>query len=79
MGELLIKLGDERLIKQISDLARAHQRTPESEAEKLLRKAVTFARPDKERALIATKIAAMTPSGPKQTDSTVLVREDRDR
>lgn len=79
MSELLIKLGDETLINKINELARAHKRTPESEAEKLLRKAVSIVKPHSERTRIARKISAMTTSNKNQSDSTVLIREDRDR
>ena len=79
MGEMLIKLGDDKLIRQISDLARAHKRSPEIEAETLLRKAVSAVRSNKERAKIASEIAAMTPTGHTRTDSTDMVREDRNR
>lgn len=72
-----ITIDDETMRKLESD-ARKHGRSVEAEAAEWLRlgsgrlsRAEMVARFD--------AIAAMTPKGVKQTDSTVLIREDRDR
>lgn len=79
MGEIVIKLNDERLIKKITDRARAHNRSPDWEAAKILGDVLLETSDKRERARLASGIAAMTPSGRTQTDSSALVREDRDR
>jgi plasmid stability protein len=72
-----IAVDDETMRKLASD-ARKHGRSLEAEAAEWLRK--SGSRPS--RAEIIARfdaIAAMTPKDVKQTDSTLLVREDRDR
>ena len=69
---------DSATLARLEENARAHGRSVEEEAAETLRQATTAStRAD----MIARldEIAAMTPKGIKQTDSTLLVREDRDR
>jgi plasmid stability protein len=40
MSETLLRLADESLVRRIGDLAKAHNRTLDSEAEAILRQAV---------------------------------------
>jgi hypothetical protein len=64
--------------QRIAELAEANGRTPEDEAVELIRLAI-FGEPSaSERRRRADAIAAMTPKDRVQTDSTILVREDRD-
>lgn len=70
---------DDATLKRLEQLANLHGTTIEQEASTLLRQA-TAQRPS--RAEIVARLratAAMTPKGVPQTDSTLLVREDRDR
>ena len=79
MGEMNIKLKDETLIGRISDLAKQHHRTLEGEVESLLREAVSKPFSVAERVRRAQEIADMTPMDRPQTDSAIMLREDRDR
>lgn len=68
---------DSATLAKLGEIAKAHGRTIEEEAAELLRRA---AGPSRAEALARLdEIAAMTPTGIKQTDSTILIREDRDR
>lgn len=79
MNDITIKLDDATLVDALSEIAKANNQTLESEIRQLLEKAVD----DRHRRLEfyrrAQKISAMTPKGVAQTDSTLLIREDRDR
>jgi hypothetical protein len=69
---------DVATLERLEANARAHGRTLEQEAAETLRAATGVpSRAD----VIAhmDEIAAMTPKGIKQTDSVLLLREDRDR
>ena len=78
MDTLTIADLEESTIDALRKIADAHGRSPEEEAAMLIRSGL--ARSDvlsrRER---ADAIAAMTPKGVLQTDSTLLIREDRDR
>lgn len=78
MGEMNIRLKDERLIERLSDMAKAHNRSVESEVVEILETAIGQ-REALNRVLEARRIAAMTPMGRTQTNSTDLVRDDRNR
>ena len=78
MGNLTIRNLDDGVIDQLKAQARANQRSLEGEVRHLLTREVS------ERLRTAEFLAradtlAVTTSGMKQTDSTVLIREDRDR
>ncbi|WP_375466401.1 hypothetical protein [uncultured Methylobacterium sp.] len=81
MGELLIKDVEDETIVQISNLARLNGRSVEHETLTLIREALgTHACEGQEdRAAMARRIAAMSPRDVIQTDSVILIREDRDR
>lgn len=69
---------DDATLAKLSENAKSHGRTLEQEAAVALRAAAgTLTRAEILARLDA--VAAMTPKGIKQTDSTLLVREDRDR
>ena len=78
MGEMNIKIKDEHMLERIADLAKAHNRAPDLEALEILAAGLEAIEPF-DRLKEAKRIAAMTPKGRKQTDSTILVRQDRDR
>ena len=77
MGEMNIKIKDERMLERLSDLAKEHNRSPESELWNILEQGLGLS-DSFDLVKEARRIAAMTPKGIKQTDSTVLVREDRE-
>jgi hypothetical protein len=77
MGEMNIKIKDGYLLERIADLAKLHNRAPDLEALALIASAVEAIEPF-DLVKEARRIAAMTPKGIKQIDSTVLVREDRE-
>ena len=68
---------DSATLTKLGEIAKAHGRTIEEEAADLLRRAAGQTRAEALARL--DEIAAMTPKGVKQTDSAILVREDRDR
>jgi hypothetical protein len=69
---------DSATLARLNENARLHGRTVEQEAAEALRVATgTLTRAEIVARLEA--VAAMTPKGVKQTDSTLLIREDRDR
>lgn len=72
-----IRINDEKLARDLAEMAKAHRRTLEAEVIDILKSAVQEGAED--RLSIARKIAAMTPKDRVQKDSTILVREDRDR
>lgn len=78
MGEMNIKLHDQHLIDGLVEMAKIHNRPVEAEVREILSKAVRSTRP-MDRLAKAQRIAAMTPWRVIQTDSTILLREDRDR
>jgi plasmid stability protein len=93
MNAITIRTISDRAIARIEELAVLHRRTVEEEAadiieqallsrvsrEAPLESAVKTREICEERVRIADAIAAMTPKGVGQTDSTLLIREDRDR
>ena len=68
---------DNSTFARLSENAKRSGRTLEQEAAEALR--VALRPPSEELVAMLDKIAGMTPKGIKQTDSTILVREDRDR
>jgi plasmid stability protein len=78
MAVITIPDMDEATVERLADLAREHRRSIEEEAAILLKQALAAAAGES-RWKSADRIAAMTPKGVKQTDSVVLLREDRDR
>lgn len=78
MNAINIRIHDEATVSGLARLASAHRRSVEAEAIEIIRAALAEEiRPD--RRAIAERIAAMTPKDRVQTDSTLLIREDRDR
>ena len=77
MATLTIRNLDDKVVEKLKERARDNERSLEAEVRALLSQAAERPSPRKLRQL-AEKIAAMTPDVP-QTDSTDLIREDRDR
>ena len=76
MGQVIVRNLDDRVIAALKTKAEMRGHSLEQELRLILAEA---AKPTiKERQTLADHIRAMTPSKP-QTDSTILVREDRER
>jgi hypothetical protein len=78
MGEMSLKIKDASMIERIAHLAKEHNRTPNMEALELLAEALNNAERF-DRYKEALRISAMTPKGVKQSDSTIFIREERNR
>lgn len=76
MANLTIRNLDDTVVERLKVRAKAHNRSLEAEVRTILE---ATARTADRKAFIeeARRIAAMTPNVP-QTDSTLLIREDRD-
>jgi len=79
MTHIVLDDVDEAVLAKLAELARANRLSAEELAQKLLVEAVDMADRRRQRLEIADRIAAMTPKEIVQTDSTILLREDRDR
>ena len=79
MGDVVIKLEDATVLAALSEMAKAHNQTLESEIQHLLQKAVKDRAWRLDLLRRAQTITDMTPKSVAQTDSTLLIREDRDR
>lgn len=78
MGTVTIRNLDDKVIKRLKARAKTHRRSLEAELRDLL--SYASRQPLVVDALAeADRIAAMTPKGVKQTDSVILLREDRNR
>jgi hypothetical protein len=77
MASLNIEQLDDSVLRHLSDLARSNHLSPEEQAKRLLETSLARLRAD-DRVRMADEIAAMTPDV-TQTDSVVLLREDRSR
>lgn len=78
MGSILINIEDASLAA-LSELAQAHNQSLELEIHEVLEAAVAARLKRLEFFRRAQEISAMTPKDQVQTDSTLLIREDRDR
>ena len=77
MAVLKLKIADDNLIRRVRSAAERHNVSVDEEVADALRARFAAEREDVIRR--ADAVAAMTPAGVTQTDSTDLVREDRDR
>ncbi|MFB3150941.1 MAG: hypothetical protein ACE10M_10300 [Alphaproteobacteria bacterium] len=79
MANLTIRNLDDNVVKTLKAQAKTHNRSLEAE----LRHVLTQAADQRKRMAAfrreAARIRAMTPKDRRQTDSTLLIREDRDR
>lgn len=78
MDTIIITELEPSVVESLQAAAATHGRTVEEEAAMLIRLGLARS-PDLTRRQRADAIAAMTPKGVQQTDSTQLIREDRDR
>jgi len=78
MATLTIRNLDDKVVEKLKERARDNERSLEAEVRALLAQAAE--RPSRKKFIeLAEKIAAMTPEGVEQTDSTEIIREFRDR
>ncbi len=77
MANLTIRNLDDEVVEKLKERAVSNSRSLEAELRAILAQAAETPTPKQFRAL-AERIAAMTPDVP-QTDSTELIREDRER
>lgn len=78
MATLTVRNLDDAVVARLKERAKAHNRSLEAEVREILAR-ISESRINKEALwAFADHIAAMTPDVP-QTDSTLLIREDRDR
>jgi plasmid stability protein len=78
MATVTIRNIDESVVKKLKTRAKANNRSLEAELRELLSTEVRKREQLRRFRATAARIAAMTPDAP-QTDSTLLIREDRDR
>jgi antitoxin FitA len=76
MNAITIRTISPQAIARLQELAAIHHRTVEEEAAAILEKVVSD-RTDRLAAI--DRIAAMTPKGVEQSDSTTIIREARDQ
>ena len=79
MTQIVLEHLDEAAFANLSELARLNRLSLEEQAKRILAEAVDMRVQRRRRVESADRIAAMTPKGVTQTDSVVLLREDRDR
>lgn len=77
MADILVSDLEEPVIEQLKVLAQGKRMTLETMAASILREAVAN-RPSNDLIRRADAVAALTPAGLRQSDSTALIREDRD-
>jgi plasmid stability protein len=78
MASVIIRDLDERIVKKLKARAKANNRSLEAELREILSTEVSKHEQMRQFLAKADRIAAMTPKVP-QTDSAILLREDRDR
>jgi plasmid stability protein len=77
MTTLTVRSVDDKLVKKLKAQAKRNHRSLEAELREIIRRGVV---PDVKSVLREMRrIRAMTPRDRPQTDSTLLIREDRDR
>ena len=79
MTQIVLEHLDEATVAGLSELAKLNSLSIEEQAEKIIAEAVDMRARRRRRVESAERIAAMTPKGVAQTDSVILLREDRDR
>jgi len=78
MANLTIRNVEDSVVERLKDKAAQSGRSLEAEVREVLKQAA-HRRTREEMLAAADRIAAMTPKGVTQTDSAILLREDRDR
>ncbi len=76
MGQVIVRNLDDHVIATLKRKAELHGCSLEQELRNILSAAARLTK--EERFAVAKRISEMTPANVKQTDSTELIREDRD-
>ncbi len=76
MGQVIVRKLDDVVIDSLKARAKRRGHSLEQELRNILSKSARLTKD--ERVALAERIRAMTPPGVAQTDSTQLIREDRD-
>lgn len=79
MATVTIRNLDEDVVEALKAQAKANNRSLEAELRRILAQAAASRKSRMDFLAEADRIAAMTPKDVPQTDSTLLIREDRDR
>lgn len=79
MATVTIRNLDDDVVEALKAQAKANNRSLEAELRQILAQIAARRKSRMEFLAEADRIAAMTPKGVPQTDSTLLIREDRDR
>ncbi len=79
MATVTIRNLDDEVVRKLKAQAKEHNRSLEAELREVLAQLAARRRSRTELLAEADRIAAMTPKDVVQTDSTLLIREDRDR
>jgi antitoxin FitA len=78
MAKVTVRELEDEVVTRLKARARVHGRSLEAELRDILRQAAAAPSP-KELKAIAERITTLTPADRPQTDSTELIRADRDR
>jgi hypothetical protein len=79
VAQLVLSRIDDQILARLSELANANRISVQEQAERILTDALDSHARRRLRVESAARISAMTPKDVAQTDSVVLLREDRDR
>ena len=79
MTQIILEHIDDATLARLSELARLNRLSVQEQAERILAEALDTRERRRRRVESAARIAAMTPKDVAQTDSVLLLREDRDR
>jgi antitoxin FitA len=79
MAQIILEHIDDATLARLSELARLNRVSVQEQAGRILTEALDMRERRRRRVESAARIAAMTPKDVAQTDSVILLREDRDR
>jgi antitoxin FitA len=79
MATLTLNNIDDQIVSALEHRAQANARSIEAEAEDILSKVVGAPLSGNDKWEVARRIAARTPKDVPQTDSVIMLREDRER
>lgn len=79
MATLTLENIDDQIVSALKHRAEANARSIEAEAQDILSQAVGAPLSGTDKWEVARRIAAMTPKDVSQTDSVIMLREDRER
>jgi antitoxin FitA len=79
MTQLVLDHLDDATLARLSLLTKVNRLSVQEQAERILKETLDARERRRRRVESATRISAMTPKDVVQTDSVVLLREDRDR